>query len=147
MTGACPECGAPVAAAGSCLDLFHALLLLEGDVPGAPGSILHFYAVAAYALQHPDGMNYRADVLAGLRVSVADALDGRADLAELRRRARAFDGPARVVRRPGDEAVPWRRGGWPMTVVDVINGGVDSYPDLVTRWAASVRETLDADAG
>jgi hypothetical protein len=34
-----------------------------------------------------------------------------------------------------------------MTVVDVINGGVDSYPDLVTRWAASVRETLGADAG
>lgn len=146
MLDVCPECGAPVPVGGSCLDHFHALLLLEGEVSGAPGSILHFYAVAAYALQHPDGMNYSADALAGLRVSVADALEGRAGLAELRRRGRAFDGPARVVRRPGDEAVPWRRGGWPMTVVDVINGGVESYPDLVTRWAASIRETLDTEA-
>ena len=72
---ACPECGAAVPEGGSCRDHFHALLLLEGEIPGVAGSILHFYAVAAYGLQHPDGMNYTAEALAGLHATVAAALD------------------------------------------------------------------------
>ena len=67
MSSSCPECGAPVPPGGSCRDHFHALLLLEAEIPGVPGSILHFYAVATYALQHPDSMNYTADALAGLQ--------------------------------------------------------------------------------
>src|SRR6185312_4684649 len=100
-------------------DHFHALLLLEGEIPEVAGSILHFYAVAAYGLQHPDGMNYSAEALAGLRATLADALDG-ASLEEIRRRVhRDAKGPRRVTRRAGDDAEPWRRGHWPMTVADV----------------------------
>jgi hypothetical protein len=149
----CPECGAPVPDLGSCRDHFHALLLLEAEIPGVGGSILHFYAVATYGLQHPDSMNYTAAALAGLRAAVADALDGRATPGQLRSRGRAAtDGPVRVTRRAGDAEVPWRRGNWPMTIADVCTadtfGAYDTYEeyaDRVVRWARSVRETLDAD--
>ena len=153
MSDICPECGAPVPDGGSCRDHFHALLLLEGEIPGVPGSIPHFYAVAAYVLQHPDSMNYTAEALAGLRAAVADALDGRATLAGLRSRGRrAAEGPMRVTRRAGEPEVPWWRGDWPMTVADVCTadtfGAYDTYEeyaDRIMRWARSVCETLDAD--
>lgn len=153
MGATCPECGAAVAGDGSCRDHFHALLLLEGEIPGVGGSLLHFYAVAAYALQHPDGMGYTAEALDGLHAAVADALDGRASLDELRRRARASaDGPARVRRRPDEPPPAWRRGGWPVTIADVCTAETfgqyetyDEHAERVVRWARSVRETLDAD--
>lgn len=141
----CEECGAPLLHGESCRDNFHALLVLEGQVPGAPGSIVHFYTVACYVLQHPDNMNYTADALAGLRSSLADALEGRASVEDLRRRARrAAEGAGRVTRRPDDPAVPWRRGGWQVTVADVLGAGPDGYAETVLRWARSIRGTLDA---
>jgi len=144
MSAICSECGAPVPDGGSCRDNFHALLLLEAEVPGGPGALPHFYAVASYGLQHPDSMNYTADTLAGLRASVADVLDGRATLAEILRRVRrAANGAVRVTRRAGDAEVRWHRGNWPLTVADVCAGGVDGYADGVLRWARSIREILD----
>lgn len=144
MSATCPECGAPVPDGGSCRDNFHALLLLESEIPGGPGEVPHFYAVASYGLQHPDSMNYTAATLARLRDSVADMLDGRATIADIRRRTRrAAEGSVRVTRRPGDAEVPWRRGGWPMTVVDVCAGGIEGYADRVRHWAQSVRDTLE----
>src|SRR5262245_51638359 len=117
----CLECGTTVPEGGTCRDNFHALLLLESEVPGGPGGLPHFYAVASYGLQHPNGMNYTAQVAEGLRASVADLLDGRITLADIRRRTRTkFDGPTRVTRRPGDPAVAWYTGNWPMTVADVL---------------------------
>jgi hypothetical protein len=148
MADLCPECGAPTLKDGSCRDNFHALLLLEAEILGGPGSLPHFYAVASYGLQHPDSMNYTADALAGLRTGLADLLDGRATLDEMRRRTRrAVDGPVRVIRRAGEAIVPWRRGRWPMTVADVLTVEADAntYAEHVLRWARSVRETLDAD--
>jgi hypothetical protein len=133
---------------GSCRDHFHALLLLEAEVPGAPGGVPHFYAVAGYGLQHPGSMGYTAGVAEGLRASVADVLDGRATLAGIRKLTRArFGGPARVTRREGEPAVEWYRGPWPMTVADVLAAGVDGYAAAVESWARSVRETLDARLG
>src|SRR5438128_1889518 len=78
----CPECGAPVSACGACLDRFHALLVLEGTFPGAAGSILHFYAVACYNLQHPDSVGLTAEALEGLRRNLAGALDGKASVVD-----------------------------------------------------------------
>ena len=75
----CPECGATVPEGGTCRDLFHALLL-EAEVPGGPGRLPHFYAVASYGLQHAGGMNFPAEAAAGLRAALADVLDGRASL-------------------------------------------------------------------
>jgi len=153
MPACCPECGAPVPQGGSCRDHFHALLLLEGEIPGVPGSILHFYAVAAYGLQHPDSMNYTAEALADLHADVIDALDGRVTLASLRTRTRRkTDGTVRVTRRAGDPTASWRRGNWPMTIADLCTaetyGDYDSYEEYagrVMRWARSVCETLEAD--
>jgi hypothetical protein len=131
------------------------LLLLEGEIPGVVGSVLHFYAVAAYGLQHPDSMNYTAEALAGLRSSVADLLSGRATMGELRARTRrAANCSTRVTRRAGDPQVSWHRGSWPMTVADVCTadtfGAYDTrveYADRVTRWARTVIATLDAEDG
>jgi hypothetical protein len=145
MPGACPECGAPVPEGGSCRDNFHALLVLESEVPGGPGGVPHFYAVGSYALQHPEGMGYTAAALAGLRTCLADHLDGRVGLDGVRRRVRwGAEGAQRVTRRAGDAVVRWRVESWPMTVADVCAGGTEAYAERVERWARSVRETLDA---
>lgn len=142
---ACPECGAPVPAGGACLDHFHALLVLEGTFPGMAGAIPHFYLVAAYNLQHPDSVGLTAEALHGLRRNLADALDGKASVEELRRRARRdTDGPTRVRRRPGDPPVEWYRGPWPANVTDVLIATAATYPQLVEAWARSVRLALDS---
>lgn len=148
MENACPECGAPVPAGGQCLDHFHTLLVLEGSFPGAPGAILHFYAVACYNLQHPASVALTAEALEGLRRNLADALNGTASVAELRRRAsRASDGPTRVRRRPGDPPVDWYRGPWPMNVTDMLTATAATYPELVETWARSVLAALAAGRG
>lgn len=146
-TATCPECGAAVPEGGTCRDNFHALLLLEAEVPGAPGGLPHFYAVASYGLQHPKSMNYTAAALTGLRRSVVSALDGL-PLDSIRRRTRReLDGPTRATRRPGDPEVAWHAGPWPMTVADVLAAGPDGYAERVANWAKSIRETLDRTSG
>jgi hypothetical protein len=113
------------------------------------GSILHFYAVAAYGLQHPDTMNYTAEALAGLRARLSDVLHGRASLEEsLRRTRKAADGKTRITRREGDPPVTWRRGEWPVTIASVCTaetfgtyGTYEEYAERVERWARSVIES------
>jgi Family of unknown function (DUF5946) len=105
-------------------------------------------AVASYGLQHPGSMNHTAQVAEDLRASVAGMLDGRITLADSRRRTKEkFDGPTRVTRRPGDPAVAWYTGSWPVTVADVLAAGADGYGERVERWARSVREALAAEMG
>jgi hypothetical protein len=139
----CPECGAPVPEGGTCQQNFHALLLLEGEVPGAPGGLPHFYAVASYGLQHPDSMSYTAEALAWLRSAVARALSGEVDVADLRRSARHQGGSARVQRRDGDEVPGWGISSWSMTVTDVLAGGADVYAERVRDWGASIVADLE----
>lgn len=143
----CPECGASVPKDGSCLGLFHELLLLEWRIPGGPGAFPHFYAVATYGLQHPRAMNYTAGALFGLRDAVRDALEGRATIERLRDRAR--DGArieGRVSRKEGDPEVRWGVDRWAMTISDVIavQPEAHAYADRVSRWARSVIGDLDA---
>jgi hypothetical protein len=121
--------------------------LLEGEIPEVAGSILHFYAVACYNLQHPDSVSLTAEALAGLRRNLADALDGKALVMELRRRTRlATDGPRRVRRRSGEAPVDWYRGLWPVNVTDILTATAATYPELVEAWAHSIRATLDMTA-
>jgi hypothetical protein len=139
----CPACGAPLPAGGSCRDTFAALLALEAGVPDAPGSVLHFYAVACYNLQHPDTMRLTQDALHGLAANLAAVLAGRATLAAIRQRTRRqANGAVRVLRRAGDPPPNWPRGSWPMHIADVYAGGVDRYADLVTAWAHAVSTRL-----
>jgi hypothetical protein len=108
--------------------------------------MVHFYTVACYVLQHPDSMNYTTAALQGLRENVADALDGKATLSDLRQRARnATEGATRVTRRSGDPTPIWRRGEWPMSVADVCSVTPGEYVETVRRWAQSIRKALDAD--
>lgn len=147
MSRTCSECGAPVPEEGTCQDNFHAFLLLESEIPGGPGNIAHFYAVASYALQHPESMGYTAEALAGLRASLADHLDGKATVDDIRRRnSRANNGSNRVTRRAGDGVVRWDVQAWQMTVADVCAGGIEGYRERVERWARSVRKSLDISA-
>ena len=146
MTSICPECSATIPEGGSCRDNLHKLLFIEARIPGGPCALPHFYAVACYGLQHPDSMNYTAETLVNLRSALADALDGRAGVGDLRRRAsRAAEGATRVTRRPGEPEAAWKRGAWPMNIADVITvkTDADAYAERVTRWARSVGEALD----
>ena len=90
-------------------------------------------------------MNYTAESLANLRTALADALDGRAGVGDIRRRtSHATDGPRRVTRRPGEPDVAWKRCDWPMNIADVITveAHADVYAGRVLQWARSVREAL-----
>jgi hypothetical protein len=154
MASSCPECGAPLPESSKCIELFHALLLLEYEVAANPaaiaggrGEVAHFYAVSSYVLQHPDSMNYTATALALVRQGVAGHLAGNVTLAELRARVRrAADGATRITRRAGEQVVRWPVESWPLTVADVLAGGVEGYLERVAAWAASVIRTLDASA-
>jgi hypothetical protein len=139
MSEVCPECGAPLLNGPTCQDNFHALLVLEGQVEGAPGSITHFYTVACYVLQHPESMSYTAEALDGLKVSLIDALEGRATVEDLRRRARfAAQGSIRIMRREGDRLPETQCVAGEMTVAEVLAGGAERYSENVRRWAQSI---------
>ena|SRR5688572_634318 len=143
MSGVCHECGAKVPAGGSCRDLFHALLHLEYEIPGGPGETPHFLAVSCYALQHPEGMSFTAEALAGCRRNVADRLAGTATVEQIRSDVRrAVDGAKRVMRREGDPVLRWRISAWPMNVGDILAGGAEGYAGRVEAWARSVIVTL-----
>lgn len=151
MTARCFECGAPLPDGGSCIDRFHALLLLESEVAAdaaessdGRGEVAHFYAVSSYVLQHPNSMNYTTEALAGLRQSVADHLAGRVTLAELRLRIRhAANGAGRVTRRAGDQVFSRPVQSWPLNVADVIAGGIKGYGNRVAAWAESILGMLE----
>ncbi len=135
----CPECGAQVPPGADCRSNLHALLALESEIPGGPGLLPHFYLVATYGLQHPAGMGHTQETADGLVSAVCDALEGRATIEDLRRRARYAAKQAGRVTRRGDEPVPdWQVDRWPMVATDVLAGGVDGYGARVERWARSV---------
>ena len=76
---------------------------------------------------------------------MADHLRGRIDLAEIRRQnRRETDGAKRVTRRAGESAVSWPVASWPVTVADVLAGGVEGYAERAAAWADAVVRTLDA---
>jgi hypothetical protein len=158
----CPECGAPLGDGETCLDLFNRMLALEwqaiallGDGPSAdsvppPPSDLglrtHFFAVATYQLQHPDGLE--AGAVLGLRESIGDMLAGRTTIAETRAKARRlFDGPRRVRRQIATERDPALGPSpehWPMTVADCCDVAPEAYFDVVRRWTESAMATIAA---
>lgn len=145
MTEVCPECGAPVPEGGSCRDNLHALLFIEAEMPGGPGGVAHFYAVATYGLQHPESMGYTVETYEGLRSAVTDMLAGTTGVPELRRRAAAGAKVAGRVTRRGDDPVPSSGvSAWPMAATDVLPGGVAEYGERVERWARSAVGAMEA---
>jgi hypothetical protein len=135
---------------GVCRDNFHALLLLEWQIPGGPGELAHFYAVATYLLQHPGSMNLLQGVFDGLAQAAADALAGRATIENLRARARHGAAAAgRVTRREGDPELRHKVVSWPITIADVltVEAEQNAYFEMVSRWARSVLEALHRNDG
>jgi hypothetical protein len=110
------------------------------------GKRAHFFAIAAYQLQHPSRLTL--PFLVQLRTSVAEMLRPYAcPIEDLRRDiSRATNGSQRVIRRApaGDRShVPtWPRQ-WTMTVLDVIATPDDAYPDEVSRWARATLSDLE----
>lgn len=148
----CAECGARLDAGRICRDYFHDLLALEAQVVGAAGELPHFFAVAAYNLQHPS--EFVPAALLGLRRTLGDVLAGRATIADARRRARAAaDGSTRVRRRVdapmSAEERPllqrWPRV-WELTVRDVCEVAPLEYAERTRAWATAVVAALDAAA-
>lgn len=140
----CDECGAPVLPGGSCRDHLHELLYIEAAIPGGPGEVAHFYAVAAYGIQHPAGMGYTIETVSGLRSQLEHVLSHTADISDVRRRVRFAAGQAgRVTRRDGDRVPRWAVERWPMTACDVASGGTEAYAERVEEWARSVVAAVD----
>ena len=144
----CDECGSRVPEGGRCRDHFEALLALEWQLSGGPSELAHFLAVSSYVLQHPSSMNYTSEAMAWLRENVADVLAVRVTVAEVRRRARAAARTAgHVTRREGQEPIRRATPEWPMTVTDALAApDMEAYLDVVSRWAASVVQTLGRSA-
>ena len=145
----CPECGAPWETDEKCVDCFHALLAFENERPAAFGAV-HHLTVACYYLQHPTG--YTEEVLAMWLALIADALDGRATVRELRARSGRRFGGSRRVRDQGAKVPAWWPRQWPMTVHDVLRPSetlpsVEVYIDRGRRWAAETRKQLDQASG
>ena len=148
MPPTCSECSAALTDGGSCRDYFHELLALEAQVPGGPGAMPHFLAVASYNLQHPS--TFVPAALFGLRRTLADVLAGRATLDDARRRARAgAEGATRVLRRAGEQPSDAEQSFlrrwptvWPMTVLDVCRVPPEQYEARVRAWATTVIDAL-----
>lgn len=140
----CEEYGADLTGFGECRDLFHAMLAMEWEIPGAAGGRAHFYAVASYQIQHPEASGLTAEALDGLRAAVRAALAG-APVSDLRQRATAGARRAgRVTRRAGEPVAAMTGVVWTTNVADVVRAGVDGYETRVEEWAESVLRDLDA---
>ena len=144
MSVRCQECGAPIPDGGSCRDNLHDLLALEWDVPGGAGTVVHFFAVSSYGLQHPVSMQYTVEAIAWLKSAVAQALETGCSIESLRASARTQGQDAHVTRRDGDPVADWGVARWTSTVADILAGGVDGYAERVRTWAAAVVSDIDA---
>jgi hypothetical protein len=144
----CPDCGLVLPEGRGCRDLFYEMLAIEAQIPGGPTALGHFFAVASFNLQHPS--LFVPAAIPELHRALRDALEGRADVAELRRRAgRAYDGFTRVVRRaddPGPVQPPAWPVAWPITVGDVCRVDPAHYDARAREWAESIVAVLRKDA-
>jgi hypothetical protein len=141
----CPDCGADQRAGASCEECFHALLAYEAERPEAFGAV-HHLTVACFYLQQPRG--YAHATLRAWRELVADALDGRATVAQIRARNDREFGGANKVHDAGAEPPATWPGAWPLHVGEVIRPGetpsIEDYVRRARAWAGAVRATLDA---
>lgn len=138
MNVLCIECGATMPDGGTCRDNFYTLLALEQEAPDAE-RVIHFYAVAAYILQHPDSMSYTAQSLRWLHSALASVLSGQASIDALRlmiqRQPKEL---SRVIRKDGDPVHHWGVQTWTLNVTDVLAGRVEGYISRVEMWVQAV---------
>jgi hypothetical protein len=141
----CPDCGAPQSAGETCEAHFHQLLFWEAEHPDYAAQ-LHHLMVLCYHLQHP-GL-YSPEGLIEARRLLVDFLDGGLSPQTVRQRNRArVDSGARtwtITARAGARGAYHSPVAWPMTIADVVAGGVEAYCDNVRTWAQSIHAALAA---
>jgi hypothetical protein len=136
----CPECGALSRDGLTCQDRLYGLLAQERDNPDLQA--VHFLTVAAYNIQHP--AQFMDDAVAGLRKSFTDYLDGKLDMEGIRERAKAFNGPKKVLK-PLFERKPVLVC-WKMTTAESYNPADPAGAAArVKVWAESISAELRAE--
>jgi len=135
----CAECGARPVAGMNCKDQLATILGSESADPEL--SLLHFYTIASFNLQHP--AQFTDEAIRVLRGVFVEALDGTTPIETLSRRMGAkFEGEKPVLRPAGDRH-PVQRA-WDVTAADVFAGGRPyGAAYRVRRWATSVRAQMD----
>lgn len=147
----CPECGAALPVGGDCWSRLHELLEIETRVlptlePEA-AQRAHFFAVAAYQLQHPSRLT--RETLDRLRTAVSEMTSPSArPIEHLRREMGRFAAGSKKVTRsapPGDRSHIDQRWptSWSVTARDVTKRPDPEYPDAVTGWAVATLADLD----
>lgn len=137
-----------------CWTRVHQLLEIEHRALAGIDSELalraHFFAIAAYQLQHPSRLT--AAAVAGLRERVASMVRSPRPIRDLRRDMGRYVRDTRVGREAptGDRSHidprwPVR---WTVTAHDVVTADdAAAYPDAVARWAAAAITDLDRALG
>ncbi len=134
----CEECGAPDRDGLGCREQWGELLALEFTDPRA-GQV-HFHTVTTYELQHPSAFPLTDDTRAWMEQTLADVVEGRATVAEVRTRTRrAYDGPRRVL---ADHAPAPALRRWTRTVADVGAPDPLHHVDRVLAWSRAVLADL-----
>lgn len=132
----CPECGAARVEGRDCSQMLQEVTSWEWDDPAL--SAMHFATVAAFNLQHPASFTDAA--LAGLRSAFVEHIDRGLPVAEIRRRAAAFDGATRVLKPVAERRVQLRA--WPVTIAYAYAGGSAGAALRAREWAHAVRASL-----
>jgi hypothetical protein len=138
-TRTCPECGASLAEASTCEELFHRALAMEWNDPPHT-STAHHLLVLTYLVQHPAA--FTGEGRAAFIASLISAIDGELSGAELLALNRRLLAEPRSWRfRLPEAGLPHLRR-WALTIADVIGGPAGELPQRVWRWARHVRQEL-----
>ncbi len=150
MTGAhgpCAQCGGTPEAGETCQDRFHELLIFDFRDPAY--GVVHHLLVLSFMTQHADqltdeGFAFNRRLLSSFAADQLPASHLQQRALGLRSARDAFEGPARVIRRP---ALPRIRIPWSRTVFDVDFSDGPAYGRTVEDWARSIAHDLDTHLG
>jgi hypothetical protein len=146
MTNQCSECGAEWPETFTCRELFHQLLFWENE-DTALGEV-HHLMVLCFHLQHPSP--YSREGLAAGRKILRDFVElGKSPHQVRLASRRSVDSANRSwsitarLENQGAWGIPIT---WPMTVAEIVAGGMEAYQENVILWANSIHLTLSVNS-
>lgn len=143
----CTSCGAVHIDAMTCQDDFYQMLYWEHELMAEGMNLMdvHFLMVTSYHMQHPH--LYSSETLIEIRRNVAEFLNGRRNIDDIRRKtgevARSDRRTHRVTGHRGNHGGYATPVTWTMRAMDVVAAGKDQYVTNVRRWAKSVIAALE----
>ena len=140
----CAECGADLNGK-ACLEYFNKMLAWDfADFAGV-GQV-HHLTVLCYYLQHPG--KYSTEGLKKAIGILKDVLEGNLTDKDLyREESEVFSSSKRtwkVSGTPENHGVYSPKVKWTLTVSDVVQGGLEKYPENVRKWAQLIYKDLKA---